>query len=159
MELEQEKLIERDPLEAPGRNGLCRLLSTPVKRTRAVRDRDAEVPNQENLERWGLRPARPVHGGRGQGFLRRMAIPRASRLLDVACGSGQLTLIAAGTVWTRFGVDVAENMIERARERARIEGLTAHFRLADAEALPFADASFDVVASLVGAMFAPRPEG
>ncbi len=56
------------------------------------------------------------------------------------------------------GVDIAENLVERARERARVAGLTARFRLAGAEALPFPDASFDVVASLVGAMFAPRPE-
>ncbi len=48
--------------------------------------------------------------------------------------------------------------MERARARAQAEGLSARFEEADAEALPFEDASFDVVASLIGAMFAPRPD-
>jgi SAM-dependent methyltransferase len=46
----------------------------------------------------------------------------------------------------------------RARERAQAEGFSARFEEADAEALPFEEASFDIVASLVGAMFAPRPD-
>ena len=56
------------------------------------------------------------------------------------------------------GVDIAPNLVERAQARARAEGLNARFMEGDAEALPFEDASFDVVTSLVGAMFAPRPE-
>jgi SAM-dependent methyltransferase len=56
------------------------------------------------------------------------------------------------------GVDVASNSVERARERAQAEGVRVRFEEADAEALPFEDASFDVVASLIGAMFAPRPD-
>jgi SAM-dependent methyltransferase len=55
-------------------------------------------------------------------------------------------------------VDIARNLVERARERAQAEGLPASFEQADAETLPFEDASFDIVASLVGAMFAPRPD-
>lgn len=93
-----------------------------------------------------------------ESFYRRLAPPPGSKLLDVACGSGQLTLIAARKGVDATGVDVADNLVERARERARVEGLKAHFQEADAEDLPFADASFDVVVSLVGAMFAPRPE-
>jgi 2-polyprenyl-3-methyl-5-hydroxy-6-metoxy-1,4-benzoquinol methylase len=91
-------------------------------------------------------------------FYHRLAPPPGSRLLDVACGSGPLTLIAARHGVEATGVDVAEHLVERARERARVEGLNARFQEADAEELPFAVASFDVVASLVGAMFAPRPE-
>jgi SAM-dependent methyltransferase len=48
--------------------------------------------------------------------------------------------------------------VERARARAQAAGLSARFEEADAEALPFDDASFDMVVSLIGAMFAPRPQ-
>ncbi len=93
-----------------------------------------------------------------EAFYRRLAAPPGSRLLDVACGSGQLALIAARHGVDATGIDVAENLVERARERARVEGLSARFHEGDAEDLPFADATFDVVASLAGAIFAPRPE-
>lgn len=94
----------------------------------------------------------------GEVFFRRLSVPRGTRLLDAACGSGQLALIASRNGIIATGIDIAENLVERARERARMERLGAQFRVADAEALPFADASFDFVTSLTGAMFAPRPE-
>ncbi|MGV3742594.1 MAG: class I SAM-dependent methyltransferase, partial [Burkholderiaceae bacterium] len=56
------------------------------------------------------------------------------------------------------GVDIAENLIDQARARARQEGVQAQFDEGDAEMLPYEDASFDLVVSLIGAMFAPRPE-
>ncbi|MGA7410828.1 MAG: class I SAM-dependent methyltransferase [Bryobacteraceae bacterium] len=93
-----------------------------------------------------------------EAFYRRLAVPPGSRFLDVACGSGQLALIAARQGVDATGIDIAENLIERARERARLERLSARFQEGDVEDLPFADATFDVVASLVGAIFAPRPE-
>jgi len=92
-----------------------------------------------------------------ESFYRRLAVPPGARLLDVACGSGQLALIAARNGANATGIDIAENLVERARERARVEGLNANFQEADAEGLPFDDGSFDVVASLAGVMFAPRP--
>ncbi len=92
-----------------------------------------------------------------EAFYDRLPVPRGSRLLDVGCGAGQLALIASRKGATATGVDIAENLVERARERARVEGLTAQFRWSDAEALPFAGASFDVVTSINGVMFAPRP--
>jgi 2-polyprenyl-3-methyl-5-hydroxy-6-metoxy-1,4-benzoquinol methylase len=67
-----------------------------------------------------------------EGFYRRLAVPPGSRLLDVACGSGQLALIAARNGMDATGVDIAGNLIERARERARVEGLSARFDEADA---------------------------
>jgi ubiquinone/menaquinone biosynthesis C-methylase UbiE len=76
----------------------------------------------------------------------------------VACGSGQLALIAARRGAKVTGVDIATNSIEAARGRARSEGLDARFDEGDAEALPYADATFDIVATIYGAMFAPRPE-
>jgi SAM-dependent methyltransferase len=96
--------------------------------------------------------------GNAEAFYRRLSVPLGSRLLDVGCGSGQLALIASRSGVDATGVDIAEDLVERARERSRVEGLRAHFHLADAEALPFPDASFDVVTTLLGAMFAPRPE-
>jgi ubiquinone/menaquinone biosynthesis C-methylase UbiE len=81
-----------------------------------------------------------------------------STLLDVGCGAGQIAIPAARAGVKVTGVDIATNSLEQARERARAEGLTAQFDEGDAEALPYPDASFDTVVSLVGAMFAPRPE-
>ena len=91
-------------------------------------------------------------------FFRRIGVHRGASLLDVGCGAGQLALIAARDGVKVTGCDIAPNWIERARSRAKAEGLNVIFDEGDAEALPYADASFDVVASLVGAMFAPRPE-
>ncbi len=91
-------------------------------------------------------------------FFDRVGIPPGASLLDVACGSGQLALVAARRGARVTGVDIAENSIRAARERAQAEALPAQFDEGDAEALPYADASFDVVASLFGAMFAPRPD-
>jgi SAM-dependent methyltransferase len=96
--------------------------------------------------------------GTARDFYERLNVAPGSQFLDIGCGSGQLALIAARDGLNVTGIDIAANSIERARARARAEGLTACFEVADAEALPFADASFDIVASLIGAMFAPRPE-
>jgi SAM-dependent methyltransferase len=91
-------------------------------------------------------------------FYERLDIPPGARVLDVGCGSGQLALMAARDGFNTTGVDIAENLIASARDRASAEQLRARFEVGDAEALPFPDGSFDVVVSLIGAMFAPRPE-
>jgi len=91
-------------------------------------------------------------------FLDRLAIAPGASLLDVACGSGQLGLIAARRGMKVTGVDIATNSILAAQGRAAAEGLDARFDEGDAEALPYADGSFDVVATIFGAMFAPRPD-
>jgi ubiquinone/menaquinone biosynthesis C-methylase UbiE len=101
--------------------------------------------------------SRLMEGG-AREFYERLAVTPGSQLLDVACGSGQLALMAAKDGIEVTGVDLAGNLVERARARAQAEGLRARFKEADAEALPFEDASFDVVVSLIGAMFAPRPQ-
>jgi SAM-dependent methyltransferase len=93
-----------------------------------------------------------------QWFYRRLGIRPGARLLDVGCGAGQLALIAARAGARVTGCDIATNWLERARIRAAAEGLDAIFEEGDAEALPYADGQFDAVVSLVGAMFAPRPE-
>ena len=91
-------------------------------------------------------------------FLDRVGIPPGASLLDVACGSGQLALIAARRGARVTGVDIAANLIRAARDRAQAEALPAQFDEGDAEALPYPDGSFAVVASLFGAMFASRPD-
>lgn len=91
-------------------------------------------------------------------FYERLSLAPGCRVLDVGCGSGQLALIAAKDGLDVTGVDIASNLIDRARARAQAEGLTARFEEGDAEALPFEDGSFDAVVSLIGAMFAPQPD-
>jgi ubiquinone/menaquinone biosynthesis C-methylase UbiE len=91
-------------------------------------------------------------------FYEQLDVTAGCQLLDVACGSGQVALWAARDGVNVTGVDIAPNLVERAQARARAEGLNARFIEGDAEELPFEDATFDVVTSLVGVMFAPRPE-
>lgn len=81
-----------------------------------------------------------------------------SRLLDIACGAGQIAIPAARAGLQATGIDIAPNWIEQARLRAAAEGLSVQFDEGDAEALPYPDASFEAVVSVVGAIFAPRPE-
>jgi len=91
-------------------------------------------------------------------FLDRLGVDAGTSLLDVACGSGQLALIAASMGANVTGLDIATNAILAARGRAAAKGYDIRFDEGDAEALPYEAASFAVVASLFGAMFAPRPE-
>ncbi len=79
-------------------------------------------------------------------------------MLDVACGAGQLAIPAARDGAHVTGIDIAVNSIAQARARAEAEGMEIRFDVGDAEELPYEDGSFDVVVSLIGAMFAPRPE-
>jgi SAM-dependent methyltransferase len=91
-------------------------------------------------------------------FLARLAVASDTRMLDVACGAGQIAIPATHAGLQVTGIDIASNLIEQARERARAEGVEVRFDEGDAEMLPYEDAAFDLVVSLIGAMFAPRPE-
>jgi SAM-dependent methyltransferase len=77
------------------------------------------------------------------------------RVLDVATGSGNAAIAAARHGCTAVGVDYVPALLERGRLRAAAERLPVEFVEGDAEALPFADSSFDAVTSVFGAMFAP----
>ena len=91
-------------------------------------------------------------------FINRLDLKRGERVLDIACGTGNLTIPAARLGADVTGVDIAPNLLEQARERALAEGLNCKFDEGDAEELPYADASFDTVVTMFGAMFAPRPD-
>jgi SAM-dependent methyltransferase len=80
------------------------------------------------------------------------------RVLDVATGSGNAALAAARRGCDVVGLDYVPALLARAHTRAEAEGLETEFVEGDAEALPFADHSFDVVSSVFGAMFAPDQE-
>lgn len=82
-----------------------------------------------------------------------------SVVLDVATGSGNAALAAARTGAVVTGVDYVTSLLNRGRVRATAEGLPVEFKEGDAENLPFEDASFDAVLSVVGVMFTPDQEG
>jgi ubiquinone/menaquinone biosynthesis C-methylase UbiE len=79
-------------------------------------------------------------------------------VLDVAAGNGNVSLAAARRWCEVVATDYVPALLDRARERAEAERLAIEFREADAEALPFADATFDVVVSTFGVMFTPDQE-
>ena len=93
-----------------------------------------------------------------EDFVDRLNVLAAMRVLDVACGTGNLALPAARKGAHVTGVDIAPNLLEQARRRAEAEGLKLSFEEGDAEQLLYKDGSFDLVMSMFGAMFAPRPE-
>ena len=78
------------------------------------------------------------------------------RVLDVAAGNGNATLAAAHRFARVTSTDYVPALLERGRVRAQAEGLAVTFEVADAEALPYPDDSFDVVLSTFGVMFAPN---
>jgi ubiquinone/menaquinone biosynthesis C-methylase UbiE len=80
------------------------------------------------------------------------------RVLDVAAGNGNATLAAARRFADVVSTDYVGSLLARGRERAEADGLPVTFQEADAENLPFADASFDVVLSTFGVMFTPNHE-
>ena len=77
------------------------------------------------------------------------------RVLDVAAGNGNATLAAARRFARVTSTDYVPALLERGRRRAEADGLDVTFEVADAEALPYAPGSFDVVLSTFGVMFAP----
>jgi SAM-dependent methyltransferase len=85
-------------------------------------------------------------------------IQPGQRVLDVACGTGVVSLTVARLGAKVQGIDLTPELVSHARENAQIAKLEIPFQEGDVEELPFAEATFDVVLSQFGHMFAPRPE-
>jgi SAM-dependent methyltransferase len=78
------------------------------------------------------------------------------RFLDLACGTGELALLAARAGSQVWGLDISADQLEKARAAAASAGLAIHFDEGDAQTLPYEDAGFDAVASTFGLIFAPN---
>lgn len=94
----------------------------------------------------------------GEQLCEALDLRAGQTVLDVAAGNGNVSLAAARRFADVTATDYVPALLERARERAAAERFDIEFREADAEALPFADESFDVVVSTFGVMFAPDQE-
>ena len=94
----------------------------------------------------------------GENLCEALDLRAGSQVLDVAAGNGNASLAAARRFAQVTSTDYVGALLERGQERAKAERLPIAFREADAEALPFADAGFDVALSTFGVMFAPNQE-
>ena len=95
----------------------------------------------------------------GEALVKAIGITKGLRVLDLGCGDGTTALPAAKLGADVLGVDIAKNLVEAGNKRAQAEGLTnCRFQEGDASNLhELKDRSFDVVVSIFGAMFAPKP--
>ena len=93
-----------------------------------------------------------------QSFVKRLALSPRQCVLDAACGSGNLTIPAARTGARVTGFDIVPELLDATAAWATREGLSIRLDQGTVEELPYADASFDVVTSMFGLMFAARPD-
>ena len=91
----------------------------------------------------------------GEQLAEAMDLRAGEKVLDIAAGNGNATLAAARRWCEVTSTDYVETLLARGKQRAEADGLKVTFQQADAEALPFDDASFDGVMSTFGAMFSP----
>ena len=91
-------------------------------------------------------------------LIRHAKVKAGDRVLDIACGTGVVSITAARMGAAVTGLDLTPELVQRARENAHISQVEVEFHEGDAESLPFADSSFDIVLSQFGHIFAPRPE-
>ena len=94
----------------------------------------------------------------GERLCEAVDLKAGERVLDVAAGNGNVTLAAARRFGLVTSTDYVASLLDQGRERAVAECLPVTFQMADAEALPFTDASFDVALSTFGIMFTPDQE-
>jgi ubiquinone/menaquinone biosynthesis C-methylase UbiE len=144
------------------------VIERPVIRSRGTETKQQEstpIPNLEAIK--AKQKATWESGDFGQiarhiedaaeEFMARRPLKQGARVLDVACGTGNLALVAAKRGCRVSGIDIAANLLEQARARASEDGLHVEFCEADAEALPFSEGLFDLTVSMFGVMFTPRP--
>jgi ubiquinone/menaquinone biosynthesis C-methylase UbiE len=94
----------------------------------------------------------------GEELCEALDLRSGRKVLDVAAGNGNVSLAAARRCCDVIATDYVPTLLDRAQERASAERLNIEFREADAEALPFANGSFDVVVSTFGVMFTPEQD-
>ena len=92
----------------------------------------------------------------GEELCEALDLRAGQKVLDVAAGNGNISLAAAHRWCDVISTDYVPSLLERGRARASAEGLTIKFQEAYAEALPFADSTFDAVVSTFGVMFTPN---
>lgn len=117
-----------------------------------------EELKQRQSAMWGSGPFEQVAdliGDIHDDLVERLDPQPGETFLDVACGTGNVAERAARRGADVTGVDFAPSLVETAERRARDQGLAIRYDVGDAEALPYADASFDIVSSSFGHMFAP----
>ena len=94
----------------------------------------------------------------GEQLCETLDVRSGQKVLDVAAGNGNVTLAAARRWCEVVSTDYVPSLLDGGRQRAAADGMTIDFQEADAEALPFADAAFDVVVSTFGVMFTPNQD-
>jgi ubiquinone/menaquinone biosynthesis C-methylase UbiE len=94
----------------------------------------------------------------GEQLCEALDLRAGRKVLDVAAGNGMVSLAAARRWCDVVSTDYVPSLLERGRARASAEGLSIEFKEADAEALPFADGTFDTVVSTFGVMFTPNQD-
>lgn len=116
---------------------------------------------QKQRTMWGAGPFERIEPNLGEmhaAVVERLGARPGERWLDIGCGAGGAAFLACGAGADVTGLDLSPVLIETARARAAERGLDLRLDAGDAESLPYADASFDVVCSTVGVMFAPNQE-
>ena len=121
---------------------------------------EAHTPANTHRAVWAMgdytRMAEEVMAPLGPVLVTSTGIGPGDRVLDVAGGSGNISIPAAMTGATVISSDLTRELLERSKQRAADRGVALEWREANAEALPFADGEFDAVLSAIGVMFAPH---
>ena len=116
-------------------------------------------PNKELWEKGDFTRIAASMRESGEALVKGLGITKGLKVLDLGCGDGTTALPAASLGADVLGVDIARNLVEAGNKRAREQGLTnCKFQEGDASSLhDLQDHTFDLVVSIFGAMFAPRP--
>ena len=116
-------------------------------------------PNQALWEKGDFTRLASTMRGSGEAFVKSLGVKPGMKVLDLGCGDGTTALPEAQLGAEVLGVDIARNLVEAGNKRAKAAGL-ANIRFQEGDACnlqPLADKSFDLVVSVFGAMFAPKP--